>query len=324
MSAFINKKIKEVKQIARLYYGPRYTRKQLSDRFHDWRRSSERDRKEKQQIIIDGSRSQVSEYSKNWKWVIIQAILWLIISFRFEFSPVINLMAFFTVFSQFSHSIFTTAKDKRVIFNNFICGEILSTKTLSHLIWETLSYAGNEDNIMGNTQKKNYAPECEWTDITIQLAANKHDPTLPFIKIIIGHESSELLHPSVLGLVHHYDKKLENSSFILLKLFGRHTSFTFDGHSSQRSSIEKKMQRLNDQLNSYFGVREMDPIVQNNVSGSWECFINIDDRTNTWGHKESERDRDITDLLSDWVPLDEEIEKVDKTAEAYKMKGYEW
>ena len=156
MSVFIDKKIKEVKQIASLYYGPRYTRKQLSDRFHDWRMSSERDRIEKQQIIIDGSRSQVSEYSKNWKWVIIQAILWLIISFRFEFSPVINLMAFFTVFSQFSHSIFTTAKDKRVIFNNFICGEILSTKTLSHLIWETLSYAGNEDNIMGNTQKKKF------------------------------------------------------------------------------------------------------------------------------------------------------------------------
>ena len=324
MSVFIDKKIKELKQMVSLNYGPRYTRKRLSDRFHNWRRSSERDPMEKERIIIDGSRSQVSVYSKNWKWVIIQAILWLIISFRFEFSPVINLMAFFTVFSQFSHSIFTTAKDKRVIFNNFICGEILSTKTLSHLIWETLSYAGNEDNIMGNTQKKNYAPECEWTDITIQLAANKHDPTLPFIKIIIGHESSELLHPSVLGLVHHYDKKLENSSFILLKLFGRQTSFTFDGHSSQRSSIEKKMQRLNDQLNSYFGVREMDPIVQNNVSGSWECFINIDDRTNTWGHKESERDRDITDLLSDWVPLDEEIEKVDKTAEAYKMKGYEW
>ena len=324
MLVFIDKKIKELKQMVSLYYGPRYTRKQLSDRFHNWRRSSERDPMEKERIIIDGSRSQVSVYSKNWKWVIIQAILWLIISFRFEFSPVINLMAFFTVFSQFSHSIFTTAKDKRVIFNNFICGEILSTKTLSHLIWETLSDAGNEDNIMGNTQKKNYAPECEWTDITIQLSPNKHDPTLPFIKIIIGHESSELLHPSVLGLVHHYEKKLENSSFILLKLFGRHTIFTFDGHSSQRSSIEKKMQRLNDQLNSYFGVREMDPIVQNNVSGSWECFINIDDRTNTWGHKESERDRDITDLLSDWVPLDEEIEKVDKTAEAYKMKGYEW
>ena len=324
MLVFIDKKIKEIKQMVSLYYGPRYTRKELADRFHQWRRSKERDSMEKERIIIDGSRSQVSVYSKNWKWVIIQAILWLIISFRFEFSPVINLMAFFTVFSQFSHSIFTTAKDKRVIFNNFICGEILSTKTLSHLIWETLSYAGNEDNIMGNTQKKNYAPECEWTDITIQLSPNKHDPTLPFIKIIIGHESSELLHPSVLGLVHHYDKKLENSSFILLKLFGRHTSFTFDGHSSQRSSIEKKMQRLNDQLNSYFGVREMDPIVQNNVSGSWECFINIDDRTNTWGHKESERDRDITDLLSDWVPLDEEIEKVDKTAEAYKMKGYEW
>ena len=68
----------------------------------------------------------------------------------------------------------------------------------------------------------------------------------------------------------------------------------------------------------------MDPIVQNNVSGSWECFINIEDRTNTWGEKESERDKEITDLLSDWVPLDEEVEKVDKVAEAYKMKGYGW
>jgi len=324
LSVFIDKKIKEVKQIVGLFYGPRYTRKQLSDRFHDWRRSSVRDPKEKQQIITDGSRSQVSEYSKNWKWVIIQAILWLIISFRFEFSPVINLMAFLTVFSQFSHSIFTIAKDKRVIFNNFICGEILFTKTLSYLIWETLSNAGNEDDSVVNAPQKNYAPDCEWTDIIIQLATNKHDPTLPFIKIIIGHESSELLHPSVLGLVHHYDKKLENSSFILLKLFGRHTSFIFDGHSSQRSSIEKKIQQLNKQLNSYFGVRDMNPIVQNNLSGSWECFINIDDRTNTWGQKESERDKEITDLLSEWVPLDEEIEKVDKAAEAYKMKGYEW
>ena len=207
MSVFIDKKIKEVKQIVGLFYGPRYTRKQLSGRFHDWRRSSARDPKEKQQIIIDGSRSQVSEYSKNWKWIIIQAILWLIISFRFEFSPVINLMAFFTVFSQFSHSIFTTAKDKRVIFNNFICGEILSIKTLSHLIWETLRNSGNQGDIMEHIEKKNYAPECEWTDITIQLATNKHDPTLPFIKIIIGHESSDLLHPSEMGLVHYYDKK---------------------------------------------------------------------------------------------------------------------
>ena len=324
MSVFIDKKIKEIKQMVSLYYGPRYTRKELADRFHQWRKSNERDPMEKERIIIDGSRSQVSVYSKNWKWVIIQALLWLIISLRFEFSPVINLMALFSVFTQFSHNIFTITKDKRVIFNNFICGEILSTKTLSHLIWETLSNAGNKDDSVVTTQKKNYAPECEWTDITIQLAANKHNPTLPFIKIIIGHESSELLQPSVLGLVHHYGKRLENSSFILLKLFGRHTSFTFDGHSSQRSSIDKRIQRLNDRLNSYFGVREMDPIVQNNVSGSWECFINIDDRTNTWGHKESERDRDITDLLSDWVPLDEEVEKVDKAAEAYKMKGYEW
>ena len=102
MSVFIDKKIKEVKQIVGLFYGPRYTRKQLSSRFHDWRRSSARDPKEKQQIIIDGSRSQVSEYSKlevdhNL------AILWLIICFYLSFLLLL-ISCLFTVFSQFSHS----------------------------------------------------------------------------------------------------------------------------------------------------------------------------------------------------------------------------
>ena len=67
----------------------------------------------------------------------------------------------------------------------------------------------------------------------------------------------------------------------------------------------------------------MDPIVQNNVqeAGSVLLILRIGQ---TPGKKESERDNEITDLLSDWVPLDEEVEKVDKVAEAYKMKGYEW
>ena len=92
---------------------------------------------------------------------------------------------------------------------------------------------------MEHIEKKNYAPECEWTDITIQLAANKHNSSLPFIKIIIGHESSKLLHPSFWGL---FIIMIKTRELVIrfVKLFGRHTSFTFDGHSSQRSSIEKR------------------------------------------------------------------------------------
>ena len=90
-----------MKQIISLLYGPKYTRKQLADWFHEWRKSVSRDLAEKDKIIIDGSRSQVSPFSRQWKWIIVQALLWLIISFKFDFPPVINLMAFFTILNQF-------------------------------------------------------------------------------------------------------------------------------------------------------------------------------------------------------------------------------
>ena len=32
----------------------------------------------------------------------------------------------------------------------------------------------------------------------------------------------------------------------------------------------------------------------------------------------------MKNLLSEWVPLEKEREKVDQAAESYKMKGYEW
>ena len=324
MSVFINKKIEDLKQVVSLYYGPRYTRKQLADRFHEWRKSSKRDSLEKDKLIIDGSRSQVSVFSKNWKWIIIQAFLWLIISFRFEFSPVINLMAFFTVFTQFSHNIFSIAKDKRSIFNNFICGEILSTKSLSCLVWETLEHLDIEKDDMVNIDRVNYAPDSEWTDISLKLVHNKYDKSLPFIRINIGHDSSKLLHPSLLGLVHSSDHKKQNSSLMLLKLFGRHNNFMFDGHSSQKKSIEKKMKVLINTFIIYFGDRDISPIVQNENTGYWECFISINDTTNSWYQIEKERDRDINSLLLEWVPLEKEVERIDQAAESYKMKGYEW
>ena len=313
-----------MKQIISLFYGPKYTRKQLEDRFHEWRKSVNRDPAEKDKIIIDGSRSQVSVFSRQWKWIIIQALLWLIISFKFEFPPVINLMAFLTIFSQFSHNIMIISRDKRNIFNTFIAQEILSARSFSTLLWETLDGLEKEKETPVSVSATEYAPDCEWTDITLQLITNKHDYSLPFIKIIIGHESSDMLHPSGIGLVHSSDHRKQSPAFMMLKLFGRHSSFIFEGHSSQRASIEKKIQILITIINTYFCARDIDPIVQNNVTGSWECFINIDDRTNTWDQTEKERDQDIKTILSEWNPLEEEPERIDQAAEDYKMKGYGW
>ena len=97
---FFKKKIKESQQIINLFLGPKYNRKKLVENFHIWRLSIERDPLEKDNIIIEGTRSQDSVFLQQWRWIIIQALLWLIISFKFSFSPVINLMAFFTILNQ--------------------------------------------------------------------------------------------------------------------------------------------------------------------------------------------------------------------------------
>jgi len=322
--AFINKNLEDIRKMISLFYGPRYNRKELAERFHNWRKSVGRDPIEKDNIIFDGSRSQNSVFSKQWRWVMVQAVLWLIISFKFSFSPVINLMAFFTILNQFINNILIISKDKRQMFNTFITQEILSTKSFSLLLLETLDDLDSENNDSVNIGKMDYAPDCEWTDISLKLVHNKFDKSLPLIQINIGHESSELFHPSLLGLVNSSDIKKQNSSLMILKLFGRHNNFIFDGHNSQKKSIVKKIQALINTIIIYFGDRDISPIVQNEITGSWDCFINIIDTTDSWYQIEKERDQDINNLLLEWVPLEDELERVDQAAESYKMKGYEW
>ena len=111
---------------------------------------------------------------------------------------------------------------------------------------------------------------------------------------------------------------------MILKLFSHHNNFIFDGHTSQKKSIEKKIQTVINRIIIYFGDRDISPIVQNEITGSWDWFINIIDTTDSWYQIEKERDQDINNLLLDWVPLEDELERVDQAAESYKMKGYEW
>ena len=115
MLAFINKNLEDIRKIISLFYGPRYNRKELAERFHNWRRSEDRDPIEKDNIIFDGSRSQDSVFSKQWRWVMVQAVLWLVISFKFSFSPVINLMAFFTILNQFINNILIILKKLKTL-----------------------------------------------------------------------------------------------------------------------------------------------------------------------------------------------------------------
>ena len=82
MLAFIKKYFQESHLFIQLFYGPRLKRKELSELFFNWRKSKNRSLKEKNKIIISGVRSQYSELFKNWKWIIIQTILWLAISIK--------------------------------------------------------------------------------------------------------------------------------------------------------------------------------------------------------------------------------------------------
>ena len=323
MSAFIKNNITELHQIIKLFYGPRYTRKELSERFHKWRKSAQRPEIEKNEIINDGSRSQYSDQFKNWKWIIIQAALWLSISLKFDFNPVINLMAFFTIFNQFIQNILSITQDKKQIFNNFVTQEILSILSFSNLLWEKMHDLDEKNGSM-KAEKLTFYPGIEWTDIIIELLPNEFDNELPFLRIKIGHEQSEILHPLKLGLVKYSDHKKQNGLFMIVKAFGKYGNFIFNGNSYQKKSIEKSIDELSKNLIRYFGLKDLMPIIKNDQSARWECFININDKTNSWHQYELERYQDVRSLLSDWVPLSEEVEKIDKSEESYKMKGYEW
>ena len=323
MLAFIRKHVEEIHLFIQLFYGPRLKRKELSALFFNWRKSKKRSLEEKNRIIISGVRSQYSDLFKNWKWIIIQTILWLAISIKFDFNPIINIMAFFTILNQFIQNITSLAKDKRQTFNIFIAQEILSTLSFSSLLLEKVSDLKKGEKVM-KAKNINYAPNCEWTDIKIQLLPNEYNDALPYLRINIGHEISEVLHASKLGLVQNSDYKNQNELFIILKAFGKYGSFKVEGHSSQKKAIEKSLHDLIENLNLYFGERDIMPIFKNQKTESWECFVNIEDRTNSWHQLELERYEDIKIMLQEWVPLIEELEKVDLAEQSFKMKGYEW
>ncbi len=323
MLVFIKYNIEKSRNLISLFYGRRYIRKDISKRFHNWRKSKERSNLEKNTIIIDGTRSQYTEQFKNWKWIIIQAVLWLAISIKYDFQPIINLMAFFTILNQFIQNIYSIAQEKRQIFNTFITQEILNMHSFSNLLWEEISAVKNDGDII-ITKKLAKSIEFEWTDITIEMLPNEYNNELPFLRIHIGNEKSEILNPSSLGLVKSSNHKEQNELFILLKIFGQYGRLIFRGHNTQKRSIDVLIRKLSQNLIFYFGEKDLDPIQQDKETGSWECFINVDDKTNCWHEIEQERNKDIALLLESWVPLTEEIEKIDKREESYRMKGYEW
>ena len=92
----------------------------------------------------------------------------------------------------------------------------------------------------------------------------------------------------------------------------------------KKKAIEKSLNDLIENLNLYFGERDIMPIVKNDKTENWECFVNIEDRTNSWHQLELERYEDIKTMLQEWVPLIEELEKVDLAEQSYRMKGYGW
>ena len=323
MLVFIKDNINKSQNLISLFYVPRYKRKDISNRFHNWRKSKEKSDLEKNTIIIEGTRSQYTEQFKNWKWIIIQTVLWLTISIKYDFHFIINLMAFFTILNQFIQNIFSIAQEKRQIFNSFITQEILNMHSFSKLLWEEISTVKNDDDIIV-TDRLAKSIEFEWTDITIELLPNEYNNELPFLRVHIGNEKSEILNPSSLGLVKSSNIKEQNELFILLKIFGQYGHFIFDGHSTQKRSIDGLVMKLSQNLIFYFGEKDLDPIQQNNETGRWECFINIDDKSNCWHEIEQKRNQDIIWLLESWVPLKEEIKKIDKREESYRMKGYEW
>ena len=127
----------EIQKLFQLYFGKKYSNKQINDRFHIWRMSVDRDDETRFKIMMDGARSQMSDLSKQWKWVIIQAVLWLWISNKYELQPIINVMAFLSILTQFSFNLSAIVKDKKQLFSIYISREILDLRNVSTMLWDT-------------------------------------------------------------------------------------------------------------------------------------------------------------------------------------------
>ena len=127
----------EIQKLFQLYFGKKYSNKQINDRFHIWRRSVDRDDETRFKIMMDGARSQMSDLSKQWKWVIIQAVLWLWISNKYELQTIINIMAFLSILTQFSFNLSAIIKDKKQLFSIYISRQILELRNVSTMLWDT-------------------------------------------------------------------------------------------------------------------------------------------------------------------------------------------
>ena len=67
--------------------------------------------------------------------------------------------------------------------------------SFSNLLWEEISAMKNDDdNIVREKLEKSI--EFEWTDITIELLPNEYNNQLPFLRVHIGNEKSNILKPS--------------------------------------------------------------------------------------------------------------------------------
>ena len=110
MLVFIKDNINKSQNLISLFYGPRYKRKDISNRFHNWRKSKERS--DEKYYYHRGTRSQYTEQFKNWKWIITQTVLWLTISIKYNFHFIINLMAFLQFKSIYSKYFFNSSRKK--------------------------------------------------------------------------------------------------------------------------------------------------------------------------------------------------------------------
>ncbi len=314
----------DIQQLFQLYFGERYTNKHINDRFHMWRKSVDRDDETRFRIMIDGARSQKSDFSKQWKWIMIQALLWLWISYEYELQTVVHVMAFLSIFTQFSFNMAAIAKDKKQLFSIYISRQISDLRSISTLLWDTFEELQEDPSELVGIPEENFAPDIEWPDITIELVGNKYDENLPYLRTIVGHDVGSLMHPAKFGLTCKSDRKISTSAFAMLKLFAEHNPFRHEGHGSQKNSVEKRVQRLRDIFIAYFGQRGVTPISQYQESTGWECYINIQDKTETWKKLERNHHADIKNMLNKWTFVTNQDDVPDPAKEAYSRKGWDW
>ena len=286
-----------IKRFSSIEFGPKYSDHELFDKFKE---CLEKVNQDGMMVLNDfshfhnyingGVRSQKTELRFYYVFILIQLSI-LFLSFISSFlSGAFNLLVIcILLLLQLLFFWVISANEKQTVFINKIrawsvsfYNDIDLTNFLSIESFRDFSIqAPFDEKIYAKLWLKEMSTsmDYDWENINIELLPNEVS-LVPKIRVTLGGVRKSILPPSEYGFASE-DDSTPNTLLITLLLFSRKKSIRFFGLDNERTSINKRIDELNNHFELLFGKRKLPPIIYNSQENRWTTKINIVDRSST-------------------------------------------